>query len=162
MTVDPLEQVLNLVAEGRLTAEEAAPILAAMEAQPAGAGGPGRSRPAGADGFARGFGDAFADGFAAGFADPPDGDRGGSRGGPGSSADPHAAASALRIEVRDGGRSVVNLRLPIAVGRLAVDRVPGISSDAAERVREALRTGMRGPVLEVDEGNGDGVRIVLE
>jgi hypothetical protein len=30
-----------------------------------------------------------------------------------------------------------------------------------DRVREALRTGMRGPVLEVDDG-GHQVRIVLE
>ncbi len=32
---DALEQVLRLVAEGRLTAEEAGPILAALEPEPA-------------------------------------------------------------------------------------------------------------------------------
>ena len=33
MAADPLDQVLRLVAEGRLTAEEAAPILAALDEQ---------------------------------------------------------------------------------------------------------------------------------
>ena len=33
---DPLDQVLRLVADGRLTAEEAAPILAALDAVDAG------------------------------------------------------------------------------------------------------------------------------
>jgi hypothetical protein len=69
--------------------------------------------------------------------------------------------STLRIEVRDNGRSVVNLRLPMAVGRFALDRVPGLSGDQVTRVREAMNSGFRGPVLVVDEG-GSGVRIVLE
>lgn len=55
----------------------------------------------------------------------------------------------------------MNLRLPIAVGRLALDRVPGLSGDQVDRVREALNSGMRGPVLEVSDGD-DVVRIVLE
>jgi hypothetical protein len=63
--------------------------------------------------------------------------------------------------VRENGRQVVNLRLPIAVGRLALDRVPGLSGDQVERVREALSSGMRGPILQVEDGDS-GVRIVLE
>lgn len=131
--MDPLEQVLELVADGRLTAEEAAPILAALDApaeRPLRAAGPPP--------------DAAAD-------LPPFG-----------APSEQGTASALRIEVRDGGRQVVNLRLPLAVGRFALDRVPGLSSEAADRVRDALRVGMLGPVLEVDEGEGSGVRIVLE
>ncbi len=115
MTADPLEQVLKLVSEGRLTAEEAAPILAAMDARP----GPAQGDP------------------------------------------PSAWASSLRLEVRESGRQVVNLRLPIAIGRLALDRVPGLSGEQVERVREALAGGMRGPILQVDDGDS-GVRIVLE
>jgi hypothetical protein len=63
--------------------------------------------------------------------------------------------------VRDAGRSVVNLRLPLAVGRFALDRVPGLSGDQVARVREAMNSGFRGPVLVVDD-DGDGVRISIE
>ena len=124
MPADTLEQVLRLVAEGRLTADEAAPILAALDDRP----------PA-----------------------PP---VTGPHRGPGPTD--AGGATSLRIEVRDGGRSVVNLRLPIAVGRFALDRVPGLSGDEVARVRDALSSGLRGPVLEVNEPDGDGVRIVLD
>jgi len=131
MAADPLDQVLRLVSEGRLTAEEAAPILAALDAQqvpPA----PEMSGTA---------------------ADEP----------PRGPGDPHGPApTSLRIEIRDGGRQVVNLRLPIAIGRFALDRVPGLSGEQVDRVREALREGMRGPVLVVDDNDHGGVRIVLE
>ena len=137
MASDPLEQVLRLVHEGRLTADEAAPILAALDQQ-ASTPGEGTGRTAGP-------------GPEAGTAGPASGSGAAGRG-----------ASSLRIEVRDGGRSIVNLRLPIAIGRFALDRVPGLSGDQATRVREALSLGLRGPVLEVDEGEGNGVRIVLE
>ena len=134
MAADPLEQVLRLVAEGRLTAEEAAPILAALDERSGARPSARAHAPAGAD-------------------QPPVGDDREAAG---------VAASSLRIEVRDGGRSVLNLRLPIGVGRFALDRVPGLSGDQVTRVREALSQGLRGPVLEVNEGGGEGVRIVLE
>jgi hypothetical protein len=111
---DPLERVLNLVAEGRVSAEEAASILAALDDRP------GRAADAGA-----------------------------------------GSAASLRLEVRESGRQVVNLRLPIAVGRLALERVPGLSGEQVDRVREALNGGLRGPVLEVEDGD-NVVRIVLE
>ena len=143
MTADPLEQVLRLVSEGRLTAEEAGPIIAALDDRPDdrpadrpsrrepppggfGSNPPPETPPPGPDGFAEGRG-----------------------------------ASSLRIEVREHGRLVVNLRLPIAAGRFALDSVPGLSGDQVNRVRDALRTGDRGTLLEVDD-HGDGVRIVLE
>ena len=69
--------------------------------------------------------------------------------------------STLRIQVRDAGRNVVNLRLPLAVGRFALDRVPGLSTEQVDRVREAMSSGFRGPVLDVDD-DGDGVRISIE
>jgi hypothetical protein len=125
---DPLEAVLRLVAEGRLSAEEAGPVIDALEA--------GRITE--------------DDGAAA------QSDRG--TGSP-SGATPRA----LRIEVSEGGRKVVNLRVPVSLGRMAIDHVPGLSTDNIARIREALDEGMTGPILVVDEGgDGDGVRIVLE
>ena len=146
MAADPLDQVLRLVAEGRLSAEEAAPILAALDEQAPGRGavepGHGGSEPPG------GFG----------FATPP-----GPSGWPGPTTEPGPgrASSTLRIEVRDAGRNVVNLRLPLAVGRFALERVPGLSNDQVDRVREAMSSGFRGPILDVDD-DGDGVRISIE
>ena len=147
MTADPLEQILRLVAEGRLTADEAAPILAALDERKASEGAPGR--PPG------GFGP-----------NPPPGstragDRAGVRTGAGARTDRATGSTTLRIEVLDRGRQVVNVRLPIAVGKLALDRVPGLSGDQVSRVREALNSGFTGSLLEVDD-DGDGVRIVLE
>jgi hypothetical protein len=71
---------------------------------------------------------------------------------------------ALRIEVRERGRSVVNLRVPLALGRAAIGRVPGISEMTSERIREAIAAGIKGPIVEVegDDGSGDGVRISIE
>ena len=151
MSADPLDEVLRLVSEGRLTAEEAAPILAALddhsgfvsggapEGPPPASAGPGSEPPGG-------FGPNPPPSFA-----PGDASRAERGGGP----------SILRIEVTDAGRQVVNLRLPIAVGKFALDRIPGLPAEQVSRVREALRSGYRGSVLEVDD-DGDGVRIVLE
>jgi hypothetical protein len=139
MSADPLEQVLNLVAEGRLSAEEAAPILAALDERPGTTpgGGPRKAPPR----------DEPPGGF--GFNPPPSSD----------SSSP--GASTLRLEVREHGRQVVDLRLPIAMGRMALDRIPGLSGEQVERVREALSSGMHGPILSVDDGENT-VRIVIE
>ena len=56
----------------------------------------------------------------------------------------------------------MNLRVPLALGQAALQRVPGLSDVAAERIREAIESGLIGPVVVVDEPTGDGVRIVLE
>jgi hypothetical protein len=127
MPDDALESVLRLVAEGRLTAEEAGPILDALEFD-------GKLRTTNAS---RPAGETAA---------PP-------AGGPGR---------AIRLEVTEGGRKVVNLRVPIALGRAALSRVPGLSEATSERIREAIEAGITGPILAVDEGTGDGVRIVIE
>jgi len=132
---DPLFTVLQLVAEGRLTADEAGPILAALDAAP---------RSGTASG-AR----AASPGGSAGGRSPDDG------------ASVDGAGRSLRIEVRDEGRTVVNLRLPLALGRYALDRIPGLSSDQVDRVRAALSSGMTGPVLVVDDEHG-GVRIAID
>ncbi len=129
---DPLERVLQLVADGRLSAEEAGPIIAALDER-----GPGVS---------------------AGEAGRPGGS---TTAGTSSGEPPRPGQGHLRLEVTERGRQVVNLRLPLAVGQWAIDRVPGLSGDQVDRVREALSTGMHGPILVVDDGD-DVVRIVVE
>jgi len=123
---DALERVLQLVAEGRLTADEAAPLLDALESKGAGDHG----QPAGT-----------------------------MSGEPGS---PDAPASAVRIEVSDGGRKVINLRVPLALGRSAISGVPGLSEATSERIRQAIEAGIKGPILDVDDEDGSGVRVVIE
>ena len=56
----------------------------------------------------------------------------------------------------------MNLRMPLALGRAALDRVPGLSESTTDRIREAIEAGITGPIVDVDEGSGDGVRIVIE
>ncbi len=56
----------------------------------------------------------------------------------------------------------MNLRIPMSLGRAALDRVPGLSEATTDRIREAIEAGITGPIVHVDEGSGDGVRIVIE
>ncbi len=69
---------------------------------------------------------------------------------------------AIRLEVTEGGRQVVNLRVPLALGRAALGRIPGLSEAMSQRIQEAIEAGITGPILDVDEPSGDGVRIVIE
>lgn len=121
---DPLDDVLRLVAEGRLSAEEAAPILDALGGNASAAGEPGREP------------------------DEPLRDGG-------------VRTRAIRVEVSEGGRQVVNLRIPLALGRLALDHIPGLSGDHLARIRDALDHNLSGPIVAVDD-DGGSVRIVLE
>jgi hypothetical protein len=113
------DRVLRLVADGRLTAEEAGPILDALD---------GTSEAA----------DETAAAQAAG-----------------------APARTLRVEVTEAGRTVINLRIPLSLGRAAISQVPGISEATSDRIREAIAAGIKGPIVEVDD-EGDGVRISIE
>ena len=115
---DPLDRVLKLVSEGRLTAEEAAPILEALE------------RPGAAE----------------------------ATGGTDAGRSPRFA----RVEVRESGRRIVDLRVPISLGRFALSRVPGLSTQQIAEVEAAVISGAHGPILDVEGNDGDGVRIVLE
>ena len=130
MPDDALERVLRLVAEGRLTADEAGPILDALEERGGSAGGAPETRTPSGD-------------------DQPDST---------TNRDP---AKTLRVEVTDGGRAVVNLRIPLSLGRAALSQVPGISDATSDRIREAITAGIKGPIVDVDDGD-DGVRISLE
>ena len=131
MPDDALDQLLHLVADGRLTAEEAAPILDALDAR----AGDDAPEPQGPD--ARAFPGAT------------------------SASSDDAPARVIRVEVSDAGRSVVNLRVPLALGRAAIDSIPGLSETMAERIRSALASGFKGPIVQVDD-EGDGVRIAIE
>jgi len=123
---DALDDVLQLVADGVISAEEAAPVIDALQA-------------AGVVG------------------DASDEDPGGTSRGSGE------RPRVLRIEVAEGGRKVVNLRIPVAIGRMGLDRIPGLTADTTSRIRQALDEGLTGPILAVDEDDdGNGVRIVLE
>ena len=119
-----LDHVLRLVAEGRLTAEEAGPILDALDGNLKGSS---RPNPAATD----------------------------------QGRDVDTPAQALRVEVTEAGRSVINLRIPLSLGRAAISQVPGISESTSDRIREAIEAGVKGSILEVDDA-GDGVRISIE
>lgn len=139
---DALDRVLKLVAEGRLTADEAAPILDALDRT---------SKP----GFASGaHGAPFRPGPST---EPGPGSEPGSGNGEG-----RTAARYARIEVSENGRRVVNLRIPISLGRFALARVPGLSKEQIAEVEDAVTSGAYGPILDVQDPDGDGVRIVLE
>ncbi|HEX4897420.1 MAG TPA: hypothetical protein VFV53_03575 [Candidatus Limnocylindrales bacterium] len=126
-----LERVLRLVAEGRLTAEEAGPILDALGAADQLRAAAGASTAA-----------------LAGAAEATSGGE--------------AAAKFARIEIREGGKRVVDLRIPVSLGRFALGRVPGLSIGHLTEIEQAVATGTRGPILDVEDADGDGVRIVLE
>jgi hypothetical protein len=128
---DALEQVLRLVAEGRLTAAQAAPIIDALGAS----GLNPDTEPA--------TGEATGPGAAR------------------SAAGERATASSLRIEITESGRKVVNLRIPIALGQMALDRIPGLTGDNIDLVRVALAEGRSGTLVQIEDGDG-GVRISLE
>jgi hypothetical protein len=132
MPDDALEQVLRLVADGRLTAEEAGPILDALDGRADATDAPTTRTTTGP---------------AAATATKP--------------LTGTVQSRAIRIEVSDRGRKVVNLRVPLALGRAALDRIPGLTDTVTERVREALASGITGPILDVDD-DGDGVRIFIE
>ena len=137
---DALDTVLRLVAEGRLSADEAAPLLDALDAT-------------GDDGTAP---------VVAGSSSSSEGSPAGTHRTTADGAD-DKPPTRLRIEIRENGRQTVNLRFPLALGRFAVDRVPGLTGAHADRIREALSHGMRGPIVEVNDDSGDDtVRIVLE
>jgi hypothetical protein len=130
---DPIARVLHLVAEGRLTAEEAAPILDALSSQGADSAEAQPAEPA----------PVAAPAAAA----------------PGSSGNSPRFA---RIQVMEGGRRVVDLRIPTSLGRFALGRVPGLSGEQIGELQRAISSGLVGPLLEVEDTDGDGVRIVLE
>jgi hypothetical protein len=161
---EELEAVLRLVAEGRLTPEEAAPIIDALT----------RAERAAAEAAAPAD---WAEDLDAGFDEPLRGldglgerinrrvhdrvERAQRRAA--RAADRAARADAragrrrqLRIRVTERGRQVVNLRIPIGFVDTALRFVPGLGGDQAERIREAVHAGAVGPILDVEDPDGEG------
>jgi hypothetical protein len=147
---DPLDRVLQLVAEGKLSADDAAPLLDALSRQSKTTTGPGAGAGTGAGaGAGSGAGPRFT---GADVGPIPDAGAG----------EPGRQPRYARVEVREGGRRVVDLRIPISLGRFALARVPGISKEQVADVEEAVKSGAHGPILDIQDTDGDGVRIVLE
>jgi hypothetical protein len=71
-------------------------------------------------------------------------------------------ARVLRIEVSEKGRSVVNLSVPLNVAGLARAFVPGLSDEDSERIQEAIRSGLRGRIVDIASEDGDRVLIVSD
>ncbi|HEX8026774.1 MAG TPA: hypothetical protein VF484_11280 [Candidatus Limnocylindrales bacterium] len=143
-----MRRVLQLVAEGRLSADEAAPILDALAKPQPGAGAGGQ-----ASAFAGGSGHA-------GHAGRPVTDDAGT-----SAPEPAGGGTRpryARIQVIENGRRAVDLRVPVGLGRFALSKVPGLSREQIDEVQDALASGSHGPILDVQDVDGDGVRISLE
>jgi hypothetical protein len=153
---EELETVLRLVAEGRLTPEEAAPIIEALSrAERAerdtdlddldGLGTRVERTVRRANRHAaranrhadRAFARAEERIAAAGEGGRPGGRQ-------------------LRIKVTERGRQVVNLRIPIGFVESALRFVPGLAGDQAQRIRDAVRAGAVGPILDVEDPDGAG------
>jgi hypothetical protein len=129
---DELEALLRLVSEGRITAEEAAPIVAALQDKArAGDRAPSGDRAAAGDKRRPGF------------------------------AQEALASRKLRIFVAENGRAVVDMSIPLAAAGFAIDQVPGLSPDHRNRIVEAIQSGRTGPILEVSD-HGDEVRLTIE
>jgi hypothetical protein len=131
---EELEALLRLVADGRLTPAEAAPIVAALT------GRAGTQAPLPAPGA---------------LAKTLGGENVPARVLP-------AGPRQLRIRVEEHGRTVVNLRVPLAVAETALNMVPGLAGEQAARVRAALEGGTIGPIIDVEDPDGDAVLISLE
>lgn len=71
-------------------------------------------------------------------------------------------ARQLRIEVSEGGRRVVNLRVPMNIASLAGAFLPGLSDEDSNRIRGAIASGVRGPILDIGTEDGNRVLIVSE
>jgi polyhydroxyalkanoate synthesis regulator phasin len=68
----------------------------------------------------------------------------------------------LRIQVKERGRQRVNLRIPIGFVDAAIGFVPGLGGDQAERIRDAVKSGELGPIIDVEDPDGDSVQISVE
>ena len=156
---EELETVLRLVAEGKLTPEEAAPIIDALTRA---------ERSPDHDQFGAGFGHSFERGFRHLDRLGERIDRKVSRRIERAQRRAEAVRGRveeriaggggrqLRIKVTERGRQVVNLRIPIGFVETALTFVPGLGGDQAQRIRDAVRAGAVGPILDVEDADGQG------
>ena len=128
-----VEKILRLVADGVLTAQEADEILSAT-----------------ADGTR-------ASSSNAGFTAPQPPQPPTPPGAPGT---PQSGPRHIRIEVTEGGKRVVNLRVPMNVVGWASSLVPGLSDEQTDRIRSAMASGQYGPIVDITDDN-DGSRVLI-
>jgi hypothetical protein len=138
---EELDAILRRVASGELTPEEAEPLVEAAT---------GRSGRQAADAepvspAAAAESDRSGDPLAEPEAEGPSG----------------AVRRTVRLEVLENGRTVTTLRIPMSWASLA-NVVPGLSRLQTDRIRDAIRSGSVGPILEVQDEDGDGVIISTE
>jgi hypothetical protein len=132
---DELATVLRLVAEGKLSPDEAAPIIEALTTH-------------GQRGTARAS------------VPPP------SRADSAPGSEPRSAGESrgrrVRIQVKERGRRVVDVRVPLSFAAVAARMVPGIPDSYAALIEQAVETDTVGPIVDAEDENGDGVLITLE
>lgn len=132
---DELATVLRLVAEGKLSADEAAPLIEALSRAPSGSTRSGLQPDR--------WPEPGVDSASGAEALPRDGRQ-------------------LRIRVLEKGRQVVNLRIPLPFADTALRWVPGLSADQRNQIRAGIAGGSRGAILDVEDDEGDGVLITVE
>jgi hypothetical protein len=135
---DEIERILKLVADGHLTPDEAAPIIEALTSA---------RRPSVADRLSTAYAKVNE------ARERVDAIR-------------HAVTGQttrrLRIRITEHGRQVVNLNIPLGFVDAALGAVPGISDEQGHRIRNAIQAGQVGPILDVEDEDGDGVLIAVE
>ncbi len=77
-------------------------------------------------------------------------------------ARPSSGGRQIRIRVSERGRQVVNLRIPLAFADMALRMVPGIGQEQTQRISAAVGSGAVGPILDVEDEDGDSVLISVE
>jgi hypothetical protein len=131
---DELNTVLRLVAEGKLSPEEAAPIIEALS-------GSADSRTAAARAHAA-------------HGDIHDDER--------RTSERAGRGRRVRIQVSERGRRVVDVRVPLAFAAMASRMVPGIPDSYASLIEQAVDSDTTGTIVDAEDENGDGVLISVE
>lgn len=147
---EELETVLRLVADGTLTPEQAAPIIDALARAERASGGDRLHDRINHRHVARAQRSVERAHERVERARERAEERGPGRG------------RQLRIRVTEHGRHVVNLRIPIGFVDAALSFVPGIGGDQSERIRQAVQAGTLGPIIDVEDPDGDSVVISVE
>jgi len=129
---DELNTVLRLVAEGKLSPDEAAPIIEALNASREARSAAARATATAADAVESGR-------TAAG-----------------------ARGRRVRIQVNERGRRVVDVRVPLAFAAMAARMVPGIPDSYSALIEQAVDSETTGTIVDAEDENGDGVLITLE
>lgn len=75
---------------------------------------------------------------------------------------PTGSKRRVRIRVSEGGRRVVDLRVPLGLAAMAARMVPGLSENYANLITEAVESDTVGTIVDAEDESGDGVLISLE